>query len=242
MSDYAVYMHKFPNGKVYIGITCQKPIKKRWFSNGSGYKQCPKMQKAIQKYGWENVIHYVLFDGLDKHEAEAKEIELIKKYDSILNGYNIEHGGNVSGTHSEETKQKIALANKGKIVSEATRKKLSEINKGRCGDKNYFWGRHHTETVKKKHSEFMQGNQYNKGNHHSEVFKKAKSAQMHEKYKDGGNPRCKKVLMISEDGHETIFYSLRRASEATGICLSTMHNYIKRGVVKDGSVWRFIDE
>lgn len=34
---YYVYKHIFPNGKVYIGITCKKPIY-RW-NNGNGYKK-----------------------------------------------------------------------------------------------------------------------------------------------------------------------------------------------------------
>jgi group I intron endonuclease len=238
---YAVYMHVFPNGKRYIGITCQKPIYKRWNSTGGGYRHCPKMWKAIQKFGWGNVEHYVLFDGLNKPQAEAKEIELIKQYDSISNGYNIEHGGNVSGTHNEETKRKISLANKGKVVSEETREKLRN-RKPLKGRENGFFGKHHSEETKLQHSSFMKGNQYNKGHHHTDEFKRMKSKQMHEKYSNGGNPQCKKVLMIFEDGHETTFYSLRNASEFVGVSIGTMHNYIKKGVVKDGNIWRYLDE
>ena len=35
--NYSVYMHKTPNGKIYIGITKQKPIK-RWL-HGKGYQK-----------------------------------------------------------------------------------------------------------------------------------------------------------------------------------------------------------
>ena len=35
---YTVYMHICPNGKKYIGITKQKPIK-RWGYNGINYKK-----------------------------------------------------------------------------------------------------------------------------------------------------------------------------------------------------------
>ena len=35
-NNFCVYKHTCPNGKVYIGITCQNPIK-RW-KGGSGYK------------------------------------------------------------------------------------------------------------------------------------------------------------------------------------------------------------
>ena len=34
--NYTVYMHRFPNGKVYIGMTSKKP-EDRW-KRGSGYR------------------------------------------------------------------------------------------------------------------------------------------------------------------------------------------------------------
>ena len=100
---YSVYMHEFPDSKLYIGITSQ-PVEKRWGENGRGYKRRPKgkhytqpkMAKAINKFGWDNVKHYVLFEGLTKDEAEDWERYLIGFFDTIENGYNKEPGG---GTH-----------------------------------------------------------------------------------------------------------------------------------------------
>ena len=61
--NYCVYQHTNKiNGKIYIGITCQKP-EKRWGSQGRKYEECPYFWKAIQKYGWENFEHKILFDG-----------------------------------------------------------------------------------------------------------------------------------------------------------------------------------
>lgn len=71
------------------------------------------MHNAILKYGWNNIEHELLYSGLSKEEAEAKEIELIAFYGSVENGYNIDHGGNTTGTHSIETRNKISIANKG---------------------------------------------------------------------------------------------------------------------------------
>jgi len=111
--NYTVYKHIFPNNKIYIGITSRKP-EIRW-NKGKGYKLCPLMNKAIQKYGWENVKHEILFTNLSKEQAEQKEIQLIKEYkcNNEKYGYNIENGGNCCGTHSEETKRKIAAKSKG---------------------------------------------------------------------------------------------------------------------------------
>lgn len=92
MASFKVYMHIFPNNKVYIGITNQT-LNRRW-RNGYGYKG-QIVYDAILKYGWSNIKHRVLFDNLSKEEAEQKEIELIKLFNSTShkNGYNVETGG-----------------------------------------------------------------------------------------------------------------------------------------------------
>lgn len=90
-NNYIVYQHLFPNGKSYIGITGTK-TDRRW-RNGKGYESQPKMARAIEKFGWDNIQHNILLCGLKKEEAEEKEKELIVKYNSIENGYNTSVGG-----------------------------------------------------------------------------------------------------------------------------------------------------
>lgn len=94
MGDYAVYRHVFPNGKCYVGITGKNPVE-RWGVNGCHYriKSQPKIARAIKKYGWDNVKHEILFMGLTEEQAKHKEQELIAKYNSIENGYNVSIGG-----------------------------------------------------------------------------------------------------------------------------------------------------
>ena len=113
MMLYFVYKHTFPNGKIYIGITDQKP-ERRW-RNGIGYRRQPYVYNAIKKYKWVNVKHEILFSGLSQEEAKKKEKELIAKYKSNQKafGYNIANGGNSIGTVSEETKKKISNSLKG---------------------------------------------------------------------------------------------------------------------------------
>lgn len=134
-NNYTVYMHIFPNNKVYIGITCRNP-KYRW-NNGKNYKTNEVMCRAIKKYGWENVKHEILYENLTKEEAEQKEIELIAKCNSTDKnyGYNIENGGKCVGRVSEETKIKISKNNarywKGKKLPKETREKMSLSMKNR---------------------------------------------------------------------------------------------------------------
>lgn len=88
---------------IYIGITGKKNPKDRWHSTGSGYaKGQRKMYDAIQLYGpenWENPkvwLHEILYSGLTKSEAYAKEKELIAFYDSYYNGLNSSLGGEIN--------------------------------------------------------------------------------------------------------------------------------------------------
>lgn len=85
---YKVYKHTVPNGKVYIGVTSYEP-EIRWMG-GRGYKDNCEFFNAILKYGWDNIQHEILFDGLTKKEAfdiEAKQIALYNSTDSLY-GYN----------------------------------------------------------------------------------------------------------------------------------------------------------
>lgn len=127
VKKYVVYLHIFPNNKHYVGITCLKPVSRRWRC-GSSYKSQPKMYNAILKYGWENIKHKILFSDLTLEEANKKEIECIKLYDSVSNGYNVSTGGGgTNGIHcKEETKIKIGNANRGKKKSEKSRNNLKK--------------------------------------------------------------------------------------------------------------------
>ena len=91
--NYIVYCHVFSNNKKYFGITCQG-YKNRWGKGGSGYKG-QLVYNAIEKYGWYNTKHYILFKNLTEEEAEQKEIELIARYNTTDRryGYNVSAGG-----------------------------------------------------------------------------------------------------------------------------------------------------
>lgn len=73
-----VYKHTFPNGAVYIGKTDMKP-EHRWL-NGWGYKNCPLMFAAILQFGWYNVKHEIIADGLTPQEAREIESTEISKH------------------------------------------------------------------------------------------------------------------------------------------------------------------
>lgn len=133
---YKVYKHTSPSGKIYIGITGNS-VERRW-QQGKNYKTSTYFNNAINKYGWENIKHEVLFTSLTREQAENKEIELIKKYKSNnpKYGYNIENGGHCC-VMTKETKRKISNALKGKKYkkrrnhTEDEKRKISNTLKGR---------------------------------------------------------------------------------------------------------------
>lgn len=99
-NNYCVYMHtNIINEKKYIGITGLKP-KRRWMSDGKGYKNQRVFYGAITKYGWDNFEHVILYDCLTEDEAKKREVYLIKKYKSNDSsfGYNVSIGGDYSTT------------------------------------------------------------------------------------------------------------------------------------------------
>lgn len=175
--EYFVYKHISPNGKVYIGITCQKHPEKRWMG-GLGYQENEHFYRAIKKYGWNNFIHEIVASGLSKKDACDMEMQLISKYKSYDEnfGYNNTFGGeaNIPSEHTlqkmrgkcgplnnmygkkmpESAKQKLREINTGKKMSEDTKLKISLANKGK---NTWSKGRFISEETRKQISNKLRG-------------------------------------------------------------------------------------
>ena len=240
-NNYKVYIHIFPNKKVYIGITRQK-VEYRW-NNGKKYDNNIYMTNAIQKYGWDNIEHKVLYENLTKEEAEQKEIELIKQYKSNIRefGYNILKGGNASNGLSEEIWKRISEKSKGKHYSPNTefkkgnkpwntgkkmskelRQKLSEAHKGKKLSEETkrklskissekLKGRKVSEETRKKISIAMKGK-----NHTEETKIKISNAK-----KGTISQNKKKVICIEKN---IVYNSLTEASLENNISISKISN------------------
>lgn len=158
------------NDKKYVGITSRYP-KIRWGNNGCGYRESqPCFRNAIQKYGWNNFEHEIIANNLTLEEANELEKELIKKYhtciyDEECHGYNMTYGGDEGRRNtvvSDETKLKMSIAHTGekngfygKHHSEETKELLSLQRKGNnTGEDNSFYGKQHSEETKNKLSKF----------------------------------------------------------------------------------------
>lgn len=129
MSKYKVYcLNNNLTNEKYIGVTKQKLSHR--FKSGKGYKKDTKINKAIEKYGWENFEHIILFETEDKELAGEKERQFIKKYDTVKKGYNKQDGGFKNfqaAKHSKETLRRISEKQKGRHHSPNTEFKKGVI-------------------------------------------------------------------------------------------------------------------
>lgn len=181
MNDYTVYMHIFPNNKLYIGITSKSCAEYRWGKNGENYDKQPLVRNAIKKYGWDNIQHIVLINGLSKEWACKIEQCLIAQHRSneYKYGYNMTAGGEgrFDSHLSDETKELLRQINIGKTYSSEVGKKRSETFKQKRANgwkkppmsdeqkeklRKANLGKHHTEETKKKMSNSKKGKKSSK--------------------------------------------------------------------------------
>ena len=154
MNNISIYRHIFPNGKVYIGQTCQKP-EYRW-NNGRGYKTSPFIFNAINKYGCDNIEHEILFSNLDQLNADIIEEDLIYYYKQIGKSYNLANGGSVNRgwKMSEEAKEKLRILNTGRTLSDEAKEK---IRLSKLGEKNPNYGKSPSKETREKISKAGKG-------------------------------------------------------------------------------------
>ena len=190
-----IYKLTFPSEKSYIGQTI-RDIHKRLEEHQYDSSSCVAVYNAIQKYGWEKV------------EKEWYEIpdEDLNFYEEMLvallgtlapGGYNLMEGGGSKGRPSEETKQKMSEAQKGKTHTEEAKQKMSEAQKGPTRTEEHTQtlreanlGKTHTEKTKKKMRETHTGKE-----HTEETKKKMSEAKTGEK-----NKTSKCVYQYTIDG------------------------------------------
>ena len=164
---YGIYNHT--NGKMYIGQTKQGYLRR--FAQHCCPSENHLLHKAIKKYGKDNFSCELLDTADTRDIANEKEkmwIYVLKTFKQE-NGYNLSMGGEIGDFNAE------------------TLKKMSESKKG---EKNSFFGKHHTDEAKKRMSE---------------AKKKT--------YIRSGHPRSKRVKCV-ETGQ--IFECVLDAQDATG--------------------------
>ena len=113
------------NGKKYLGSHC---------GSKKNYRGSGKLLKLAQKkYGLENFTHQKIIHCEFPQVVEQQMLEVINAA-ADPNYYNLTNsgtGGMKGFKHTEESKEKIGLAQKGKTNSDETRAKISQAGMGR---------------------------------------------------------------------------------------------------------------
>ena len=112
-----IYKHTCnANGKPYIGQTV-KTMEARWAEHctDARYNKKRKFFAAMNKYGFDNWTHEVLFESDNPELISDKETEYIKLFDSVKNGYNSTYDRFRTNTkHSSESIEKMRISQKEK--------------------------------------------------------------------------------------------------------------------------------
>lgn len=269
LKEYVVYKHTSPSNKVYIGIT-RMPPKKRW-QNGKGYRHNEYFNRAIEKYGWNNFKHEILYENLTKHEASDKERELIKQYNStdINCGYNLDYGGCYCDRLTPELRKKLSEALKGKTSHKLSNEQKQEISKR----KHKLWANNEfkkwaTEQISKVNNSKVKcietGKIYNsikeasKDTGANERYisiccreKQRTSGGYHWEYVEKTKRKMdlsrngKKVAQYDKDGKLIkIYNTITLAEKETGESRSTIRRSacnLKKYIMKKKYIWKYVD-
>jgi group I intron endonuclease len=133
LNNYIIYKHTHKqSGKGYIGLT--NNINKRDKAHQSPKSGCSSFKNAVQKYGWDAFSHEVLLEHLTLDEANLKEQEYINTHNTLSPyGYNLTSGGKHC-LLSDESKQKISKANKGKDKPPRTKEHCLSMSISKTGN------------------------------------------------------------------------------------------------------------
>lgn len=153
-----IYKIISPKNKIYIGQSVNVEKRFRSYKRGYGAKLQRKLYNSFDKYGVDKHIFTIICE-CDKSSLNELEIFYSILYNSTgPNGLNIRECGGCKGGLSQETKDRISSANKGRSHSKETREKIRKTllgnipwNKGTKGVM-HAWnkGIPHSEATKLK--------------------------------------------------------------------------------------------
>jgi len=147
-NNYSVYQHVTPDGMYYFGAT--QNVERRWRNNGAEYKTT-SLYPYIEKYGWENIQHIVLFKDQTKENALWIEDFLITTAQEDGVCINKKRSGNISKEEGYKQDYDKHYYKKNKNKKNQYHEQYYEENKEKIKE----YGKKYYETNKNKKSEQM---------------------------------------------------------------------------------------
>lgn len=265
---YIYLITNLVNDKKYVGQTIQIPQKRwnehRWLASNNKTQQY--IHKALRKYGVDNFKFEVIDECSSHDELNEAEIEWITRYDTFLGeGYNMTLGGMslLGYSHTQETKDKISVANKGNTYclgkklledtkekirqkalgrthSEETKQNMSEQRKGERGS---FYGKSHTDESNEKNRQSHLGKKAsNETKKKMSDMRKGKNNSNYGK-RGGQASGAKKVIKIDIDTKEIIecFFSLIDAASSVNTNPTYLSKFCRnKELTFKGFYWRYM--
>jgi group I intron endonuclease len=205
------------NGKQYVGQTIHSAELRFAQHCKPSETNCRLLNRAISAHGKENFFVSVLEELNSADKLDEREIYWISKLNTLSpNGYNLEGGGQGKAVVSEETRAKLSAALKGKFV----------------GDKNPFYGKHHTDETKlrmrEKHRDMSGENNPNYGREFSEEHRRriseSKRGENHPCYGKHLSEETRAKISSANKGKHMPDDAIQRMAETKrGKCLSEEH-------------------
>lgn len=227
-----IYKITSPNGKMYIGQT-DRPFKTRWKQHCGKNSCCTALHRAILKYGDVNMTKEILCE-CNVDELKLKENEYIKEFNSLApNGYNLKMNDETGRTVlSEETRKKISEGNKKnarenpRFLTEEQKDHLRKINIGKVM----------SEESKQK-MRYSKKKYYDKNITHTDETKTKISNSLKEYYKNIDKkitriidetklPKHFKKIQIESSEETKIFINLTEAGKFLECSRSTVRRHI----------------
>ena len=139
-NNYSVYQHVTPDGLYYFGAT--QNVERRWSRNGAEYKGTG-LYPYIEKYGWDNIKHIVLFRDQTRENAlwiEDFLIETAREDGVCIN------------------KNRSGLVSKEEGYNQDRNQKYYEQNKDRIRERHREYNREYYEQNKDKRKDYLEQN------------------------------------------------------------------------------------
>ncbi len=139
-NNFSVYQHVTPDGMYYFGAT--QNVERRWSRNGAEYEGTG-LYPYIEKYGWDNIQHIVLFRDQTRENAlwiENFLIETAREDGVCIN------------------KQRSGLVSKEEGYNQDRNQKYYEQNKDRIRERHREYQDEHKDKIREYHEQYYQKN------------------------------------------------------------------------------------
>ena len=199
-NDYSVYQHVTPDGMYYFGQT--QNVERRWRNNGAEYKRTA-LQPYIEKFGWDNIKHIVLFKDQTKENALWIEDFLIEtaREDGVC--INQRRSGLISKEEGYDKKQSKQYyeTNKGQV--QERHKQYYEENKGQILEQQKKYQNENKDKKREYHKQYYETNKDKIRKYHKQYYETNKDKKR--EYNRQRYQRKKQESQFKEHGYIPLF-------------------------------------